>query len=364
MTTIKSIFETYGPEYIQRFADRMPADHRKVIDAIVNCRTDHYGACIYQCSQCGKKHMLYRCCGNRHCPNCQHHKARQWLQTQLNRQLPGHHFMITFTVPQNLRRFIRSHQRLCYSAMFTASSQTIKKLAPDPKHIGADMPGFFGVLHTWGRQMPYHPHIHYIVPGGAFSKTDGQWHCSRIDFFLPVRAMSMIFKTKFRDIIKKSKLYPQIPTDVWNQNWIVNCQAIGASEHSIKYLAPYVFKVAISNSRIVKIEDRQVFFRYRKINSNRPRTMALDVMEFMRRFLQHVLPTGFMKIRYYGFLHPASSVKLDKIAALIELAFGFQIVTPKTVLDSPEPMTCKSCGAIMVLRVSLLPFKTVWADSG
>ena len=272
--------------------------------------------------------------------------------------------MITFTVPQNLRRFIRSHQRVCYSAMFAASSQTIKKLATDQKHIGGDMPGFFGVLHTWGRQMPYHPHIHYIVPGGALSRTDGKWHCSRIDFFLPVKAMSKIFKAKFRDIMKKSKLYPQIPSDVWNQKWVVNCQAIGTGEQSIKYLAPYVFKVAISNSRIVKIEDRKVFFRYRKNKSNRWRTMVLNVMEFIRRFLQHVLPTGFMKVRYYGFLHPVSSVPLEKIVALIELAFGFEIVTPKTVLEPPEPMTCTSCGGILVFRALLLPCKIVSADSG
>jgi len=364
MTTIKDIFRDYGPEYIRRFADHMPADHRKVIDAIVNCRSGHYGACIYKCSQCNQSHTIYRCCGNRHCPNCQHHKTRHWLQTQLNRQLPGHHFMITFTVPQGLRRFIRSHQRLCYSAMFAASSQTIKKLTADPKYIGADMSGFLGVLHTWGRQIPYHPHIHYVVPGGAFSKSDGSWHCSRIDFFLPVKAMSKIFKAKFRDMIKNSKLYPQIPADVWNQNWIVNCQAIGASERSIKYLAAYIFKVAISNSRIVKVENRRVFFKYRKNKSNRWRTMAVDVMEFMRRFLQHVLPTGFMKVRYYGFFHPASSVSLDKIAALIELAFGFLIVTPKTLIEAPEPMICKSCGAKLLLRASVLPLKTVLVDSG
>ena len=205
MTTIKDIFQVYGPEYIRRFGDDMPVEHRKVIDAVIHCRTDHYGASIYQCAQCGERHMVYRCCGNRHCPNCQHHKTRKWLQTQLDRQLPGHHFMITFTVPQRLRRFIRSHQRVCYAAMFDASSKTIKKLALDQKYIGADMPGFFGVLHTWGRQMPYHPHIHYIVPGGAFSKTDGRWHCSRIDFFLPVKAMSKIFKAKFRDIMKKER---------------------------------------------------------------------------------------------------------------------------------------------------------------
>ena len=272
--------------------------------------------------------------------------------------------MITFTVPEKLRHFIRSHQRICYAAMFAASSQTIKKLAADPKYIGADMPGFFGVLHTWGRQMPYHPHIHYLLPGGAFSKADGNWHCSRIDFFLPVKAMSKIFKAKFRDIIKNSGLYPQIPADVWKKNWIVNCQAIGAAQRSLKYLAPYVFKVAISNSRIVKVENRKVFFKYRKQKSNRWRTMSLDVMEFMRRFLQHVLPTGFMKVRYYGFLNPASSVKLEKIAALIQLAFGFQLVVPKTVIEPAGPMTCKSCGAVLILWASVLPFKIVLADSG
>ncbi len=272
--------------------------------------------------------------------------------------------MITFTVPEKLRLFIRSHQRVGYAGMFAASSQTIKKLTADPKYIGADMPGFFGVLHTWGRQLPYHPHIHYIVPGGAFSKADGKWYCSRIDFFLPVKAMSKIFKAKFRDIIKNSGLYHLIDSDVWNQDWIVNCQAIGAAQRRLKYLAPYVFKVAISNSRIVKVENRKVFFKYLKPKSNRWRTMSLDVMEFMRRFLQHVLPTGFMKVRYYGFLNPASSVKLEKIAALIQLAFGFQLVVPKAVIEPAEPMTCKSCGAVLTLWASVLPFKIVLADSG
>jgi len=364
MTTIKDIFNTYGPEYIQRFGDAMPNEHKKVIDAIINCRTDHYGACIYQCTQCGERHMVYSCCGNRHCPNCQHHKSRKWLQTQLDRQLPGHHFMTTFTVPQKLRGFIRSNQRIGYAAMFEASSQTLKKLAADEKYIGGDLSGFLGVLHTWGRQMPYHPHIHYIVSGGALSKTDGKWHCSRIDFYLPIKAMSKIFKAKFRDIMQKSGLYPQIPPDVWNQKWVVNCQAIGAGEQSIKYLAPYVFKVAISNSRIVKAQDRKVFFKYRKNKSNRWRTMALNVMEFMRRFLQHVLPTGFMKVRYYGFMSHSSSFSLDKIAALIELAFGFKIVMAKNNIEPLEPITCPHCGGNLVYRFSVLPYKMTLSGAG
>jgi hypothetical protein len=176
--------------------------------------------------------------------------------------------------------------------------------------------------------------------------------------------MSKIFKAKFRDLMKSCNLYDQINPDLWNQDWIVNCQAVGAGQRSLKYLAAYVFKVAISNSRIVKIENRQVFFKYRKHNSNRWRTMKLDVIEFMRRFLQHVLPTGFMKVRYYGFLHPASSVSLEKIAVLIELAFGFELIAPKIVLDTPEPMICKRCKATLVLRSSVLPFRYQSARPG
>ena len=364
MTTIKDIFQTYAPEYIQRFGDAMPREHRKVIDAIINCRTDHYGLSIYQCAECGENHIVYRCCGNRHCPNCQHHKSQKWLQTQLDRQLPGHHFMITFTVPQKLRRFIRSHQRICYAALFKASSETMKKLAADEKYIGGDLPGFLGVLHTWGRQLAYHPHIHYVVPGGALSKKDDRWHPSRIYFFLPIKAMSKIFKAKFRDEMKNSNLHDHITEEAWKQDWIVNSQAVGPGVHSVKYLAPYVFKVAISNSRIIKVKDHKVFFKYKKPQSNRWRTMALDVIEFLRRFLQHVLPTGFMKVHYYGFLNQSCSISLEKATALIELAFGFEITAPKTVLKSPEPMICKRCSATLVLRSFVLPFRYAIAPPG
>ncbi len=271
--------------------------------------------------------------------------------------------MITFTVPLELRLFIRSHQRICYSALFKASSDTLKKLALDEKYIGGDLPGFFGVLHTWGRELTYHPHIHYIVPGGAFSKDDGLWHFSRADFFLPVEAMSKIFKAKFRDEIKKHNLYHDIPPEVWNHEWVVNCQAVGSSAKSVKYLAPYVFKVAISNSRITKVEDHKVFFKYKKSKSNRCRTMILDVMEFMRRFLQHVLPSGFMKVRYYGFLAPGSSLSLNKIRALIQLSFGFKITMPKIKLQSFDPPSC-SCGGKLIFVLLIPRFTLIRSGTG
>lgn len=355
MTTINEIFRTFGPEYLERYAENMPKTHRKVIEAITGCRTEACGLALYQCESCGESHLVCRSCGNRHCPTCQHHKTRQWLEKQIKRQLPGHHFLLTFTVPETLRRFIRKNQRMAYSALFKASSEAIKKLALDQHYIGGDLPGFLGVLHTWGRTLEYHPHIHYIVPGGALSTTDGLWHPSRIDFYLPVKALSKIFKAKFRDAMKEAGLLEQIPSELWQIDWNVNSQTVDSSEASLKYLAPYVFKVAISNSRILKVEDRTVFIRYRRPHSHRLRTLALEVMEFIRRFLQHVLPTGFMKVRYYGFMNPNCRVSLDHISTLIEMTYGFNGVLPNTELEPWQPITCPNCGGTLRLRSLLLP---------
>jgi hypothetical protein len=354
MTSIREIFSTFAPEYLQHYSNTMPKTHRKVIDAIIACRTEACGITLYQCDSCAKPSQFFRSCGNRHCPTCQYSKAQQWLQTQITRQLPGHHFLITFTVPEQLRSFIRQHQRLAYSAMFKASSDAIKKLAIDPKYIGADLPGFFGVLHTWGRTLQYHPHIHYIVSGGALRSSDGSWHPSKIDFFLPVQALSKIFRAKFRDLMKQHKLFDQIPPDVWQIDWNVNSQAVSSSQATLKYLAPYVFKVAISNSRIVGLQDRTVLIRYRKPHSERSRTLPLDVMEFIRRFLQHVLPNGFMKIRYYGFMNPNCSVPLERIRGLIELRYGFALDLPVPEIEPPPRRTCPNCAGLLKLR-SVLP---------
>lgn len=355
MGIINDLFRTYGPEYLRRYGDSLPAEHQKVIDAIIQCRTDVSGSVIYQCEDCGETHLVPRSCGNRHCPGCQHHKSQQWLEKQRERQLPGHHFLLTFTIPEPLRPFIRRHQRIAYSALFAASSEAMKTLAPDPRLSGGDIPGFFGVLHTWGRQLQYHPHIHYIVPGGALSSQDHRWHPSSTGFFLPVKALSRIFRAKFRDRMKQGGLFDEIPPEVWECDWNVHCQAVAAAEAPLRYLAPYVFKVAISNSRIVKVEDEKVFFHYTKPHSHRLRTLALPVMEFIRRFLQHVLPWGFMKVRYYGFLSPSSSVPLDEVKTRIEVAYRFAVTTPETNIEPPPPMTCLHCGGTLIYRRSILP---------
>jgi len=192
--------------------------------------------------------------------------------------------------------------------------------------------------------LQYHPHIHYVVPGGALSTKDGRWHPSNPTFYLPVLALSPIFRAKFRNRMKKAGVFDMIPAAVWQKEWNVNCQAVGEAEGSIKYLAPYVFRVAISDSRIIKVEDGKVYLRYKKQKSNRWRTLILGVMEFIRRFLQHVLPTGFMKVRYYGFLNPASNVPLDEVRARIELAYGFDVKEQTSELEPLPAMTCRQCG--------------------
>ncbi|MCP4152516.1 MAG: transposase [bacterium] len=360
MGAIQDIFITHGPAYLEKFGADMPDVHRQAMDAIISCRSPIHGFTVYECEKCGKTHYIYRGCGNRHCPTCQSGKALNWMDAQLEKLLPGNYFLITFTVPEEMRPFMRSHQRVTYNALFTASSQAVKMLAPDEKHLGGDLPGFFGVLHTWGRQMQYHPHIHYIAPGGAFNTQDGQWHCARPNFYLPVKALSKIYRAKFRDAMLAAGLLDQIDPMTWETGWNVNIQAVGGGRQTVRYLSHYVFKVAISDYRIVASEDGTVTFSYRKPGSNRERRVSVSAFEFIRRYLQHVLPAGFMKIRYYGFMNANSSVSLDQIRALIELQGGFEIETQHQAETAERTLYCPDCGGKLLYRFSILPHMMIF----
>ena len=355
MPSVREIFEECGPAYLKAFARRIPSHHRKVIRAIIDCRTERMGTMLYQCESCGKAIELFRSCGNRHCPTCQHEKASQWLERRLEQLLPVHHFMITFTVPATLRHFIRANGRTAYAALFRASSRTLKHLASEPTYFGGDLPGFFGVLHTWGRQMHYHPHIHYIVPGGAFSAQDHSWHASPQAFYLPVRIMSKMVKSLFFREMKKAKLLSLIPHEIWKQNWNVHCQAVGTGARSIRYLASYVFRTAISDSRIIEIEQGNVRFRYADTKTGTTKTMRLSAFEFMRRFLQHVLPTGFMKIRYYGFLHPCSRIPLDLAIMLLEAWSGVRATRARDETQHGGWPFCPDCNGFIRLQYFIPP---------
>jgi Putative transposase/Transposase zinc-binding domain len=367
MPTVADVVRRYGGEYLERFGARMPGEHKKVMHAIAACRTGELGTVLYQCESCGQTHAMGRSCGNRHCPTCQQDKTKAWLETQTDRLLPCPYFLVTFTLPAELRALARSHQRTVYSALFEASSAALRLLAADPKFVGTDRIGFFGVLHTWGRTLEYHPHVHYVVPGGGLSADGSRWLPSRAGFFVPVEALSIIYRAKFRDALKREGLLNQVDPAVWRRDWVVHSQAAGDGRASLHYLAPYVFRVAIGDHRIVSCDDGKVTFSYRRVGSNRPRKMTLDAHEFIRRFLQHILPAGFQKVRHYGFLSPNSGIALEAVRWLVTVLTGAIFALVAKGAEGPTTTSAPRCpvcgGPMLVLGFAPAPMPAVFDTS-
>ncbi len=350
--TIGQIFRQYGPVYRAQYAARMSREQLRVMDRLERCRTGELGYALYRCEACGAQHAMPQSCGNRHCPQCQGHKAKQWLQKQLAKLLPCAYFLITFTVPQELRRIIRAHRRECSGAMFEAAAATLRELATNPKFVGSSRLGFTGVLHTWGRDVNYHPHVHFIVPGGALSEDGQEWLPSRADFFVPVKAASTIYRAKFLACLTSSGLADRVRQAVGDKNWVVHSQAVGDGRRALRYLAPYFYRVAISNRRLVKCEPGpdglgRVTFTYRKSGSRRSRVMTVTAEEFIRRFLQHVLPRGFQKVRHFGFAHPRHRVDLEWLQMLVTVTLNlvYVLVVAAPPVPVPSAPACPNCGA-------------------
>ena len=362
MPTVADVLRRYGGEYLEQFGATMPGEHKKVLRAITACRTGRLGSVLYACASCGRTHTVGRSCGNRHCPTCQQEKTRAWLEKQIDRLLPCPYFLVTFTLPAELRALARSHRRVVYAALFEASSEALRTLAADAKFVGTDRLGFFGVLHTWGRTLEYHPHVHYVVPGGGLSADGSRWLPSRADFLVPVQALSIVFRAKFRDILNREGLLNLADPAVWRRDWVVHSQAAGDGRAALGYLAQYVFRVAIGDHRIVSCDDGHVTFAYRRVGSQRPRRMTLDASEFLRRFLQHVLPTGFQKVRHYGFLSPNSSTSIEAVRWLITLHNGalFTLLAATAAVPAAQPAPqCTVCGG----RMSVLGFAPALAPA-
>jgi len=359
MGKIADIFCEFGNEYIETFKGRIPYPHIKAIRKIQSCRTIANGVNIYKCNSCLERGYIYRGCGSRNCPNCQEHKTQKWLSKRLETALPGPHFMVTFTIPAELREFFRRYQNKAYTALFKASSQALQSLIADPKYVGADHPGFFGVLHTWGKQLQYHPHIHYVVPGGGIDRKSNMWRKSDPDFLVDIKALSKLFKGKLKALLQKEGLLNKTQPDAWFKKFNVNIQPIKHNnEGAVKYLAPYVFKIAISDSRIVSCKNRKVTFTYTKKGSRRKRKITLDALEFIRRYLQHVLPDGFMKVRYYGFMSPNSKMSHEEVRCMVELAYEFKIrVTPKKIKVTFPKVQCCKCGKEMTFVETIFPYE-------
>jgi len=347
MNRIQQIFRDHGAACLA--AGSMPDTHRKAVRAIRDCRSGACGHHVYPCAECGKTHVANSSCGNRHCPVCQHDKNADWVYRQQLRRLPCNYFMVTFTMPEELRAVARHSSAQVYAALFDCAAEALRTLEADKRFVGCRMAGFFGVLHTWGRQLQYHPHVHFVVPGGGLSANRQRWVSAKGDFLVHVRALSRLFRGKMKDRLRKEGLLDAVPPEAWCMEWNVNCKAVGSGERTIKYLGAYVFRVAISDSRIVAYDGKCVTFKYQKVGSSRWRHMTLAVREFIRRYLEHVLPRGFVKVRHYGFLSPNCAVPIQRVRELICVLYEtLRDLLPKVEPPKkPKPLRCGECQTLM-----------------
>jgi len=351
MVEVAEIFRLHGPEYRQKFSQRMLPSHLRAMQDIEQCRTEALGGQVYFCQKCQVKRYSYHSCKNRHCPKCGNEQANEWLDQQQNLLLPIPYFMVTFTLPQELRAVARSNQKLIYNLLFRASSAALLKLAQDSRFVAGRV-GLVGVLHTWTRDLRYHPHIHYIVTGGGLTP-QGTWRSSGKHFLVPEKPLALLFRAKLRDELKKCGLFTPVEQRDWKKVWVVDCEPVGTGAAAFKYLAPYIFRVALSNRRILKLEDGHVTFNYKESATDQIKQCTVAAEEFIRRFLQHVLPPRFIKVRYYGLLSPAQRHRLLKARQLLSATTS----KLKSALVKPlQPLlTCPRCRAPLTLLGSLAP---------
>ena len=355
MIELAHIFRRYGPDYQAKYAEKMLPSHRQAMRAIINCRTEALGGHVYHCDTCDEERYSYHSCRNRHCPKCQNDAAEEWLNKQQACLLPVPYFLLTFTLPAGLRKLARSNQKVMYNLLFRASAAATQQLAQDPRFVGGQI-GLIGILHTWGRDLSYHPHVHYLVPGGGLSDDGQSWLPSRDDFLVHVRPLAILFRAKFRDALQKTELFSLVPAKTWQQAWVVHCQPVGNGVTALKYLAPYIFRVANSNKRILKMDQGKVTFRYKGSGTNQTRICTLTAEAFIRRFLQHVLPKGFVKVRYYGFFSPGLRQRLRQARQLLCTQ------EPEEPLQKPASelevaSRCPQCGQVMRLVQTVRPYR-------
>ena len=318
---LADIMRQFGPLYLQRFGEPMLTSHKKAIYDIQRCRTEDMGGHVYHCQDCGKKVYVYHACRNRHCPACHSDQTKKWLDLRTEELLPCDYFHVTVTVPDSLRAVFRSNQKLMYSLLMKTASESLIQLADDPKHLGGRV-GMLAVLHTWTNNLMYHPHVHLLVTGGGVDD-NGHWMACKNKYLVAVKALSKLIRGKFASRLKKKHrdLYHSVDPDTWSKDWVVHSLHYGKGESFVlKYLARYVFRIAITNHRIIGMDKTHVTFRYKDRRAGKWRTCRLEGCEFIRRYLQHVLPKGFHKVRYYGIWHASSNNHVSRLAGRMAIA--------------------------------------------
>jgi hypothetical protein len=319
MSSLQEVMLLHGDKYLK--SKKLPSNIYKTLSAIKYCKTSALGGHIYQCDNCGQIKISYNSCRNRHCPKCQSYAKELWVYERRKSLLPTHYFHVVFTVPEELNSLILFNQKELYSVFFKSVSETLLELGSDKKYLRADI-GFTALLHTWGQNLMNHPHIHCIIPGGGLSLDQSKWINSKKKFFLPVKVLSRKFRGKFlyyvNELYLKNKLkfpsniselgsrdvFSQFKDSLYKKEWIVYSKPpFGGAEHVLQYLSRYTHRVAISDNKIIKVDNETVVFKWRDYkDNNKEKVMTLNAQEFIRRFTMHILPDRFVKLRHYGIL--------------------------------------------------------------
>ncbi len=319
---LADIFKNYGYEFGRQY--KLPESYTSIMNLILNCRTAALGKHVERCDSCGYNNISYNSCRNRHCPKCQYRAREKWIEARESELLPVSYYHIVFTIPGLLNRLVLINKRTLYNILFKSASETLLSLGRDPKHLGGDI-GIIAVLHTWGQTLMDHPHLHCIVPGGGLSEDGKKWKSSKKSkfnqFFIHVNVISDLFKKKFLRYLKKAysnnelqfcdsiaslqyrNSFKNFLNKLYEKKWVTYCKhPFHGAKQVIEYLGGYTHRVAISNNRIKRIEEGKVVFDYKDYRDSKRKEMRLSPVEFIRRFMFHILPEGFFKIRYYGIL--------------------------------------------------------------
>lgn len=349
---VADIFRRYGPAYRQKHAGSLSRGQRRVISAIELCRTAALGGHLEQCDSCGHQRPAYNSCRNRHCPKCQSLARAKWLEDRQAELLPVEYFHVVFTVPEEIAVLAYQNKQVVYDILFRATAETLRTIAADPKHLGAEI-GFLAILHTWGQNLLFHPHLHCVVPGGGISPDGKHWIACRPGFFLPVRVLSRLFRRLFLEHLQAAfdagrlrffsslerlrdpKTFAAYLAPLRQAEWVVYAKPpFGGPEQVLNYLGRYTHRVAISNNRLLDIDHGKVTFRWKDYrHHDQQKAMTLEAHEFIRRFLLHILPDAFQRIRHYGFLgHRFRQAKLTLCRRLLGVASTLTAPSP----DKPD----------------------------
>jgi len=319
MLELADIVRAAGPAYLVTHAGALLPSQRRALRDIVECRTPTLGGSLYRCDECGALDYRYHSCRNRHCPKCQADRAQHWLARVQHRLLPCEHYLLTFTLPAQLRGLARRHQRSVYAALLREAAATVQCVAASREWIGGT-PGILAVLHTWSRTLDYHPHVHLLVTAGGLTPAGTWMRPAHARFLLPGYVLSRIFRAKMRDALARAGLLIGTDARVWQRRWTVHVESIGTGEHATLYLSRYVYRVALTNRRLKRFANGRVTLEYTHARTHATRALTLPVDSFLTRFLAHVLPRAFTKVRWYGLLSPSRRADLEHARDLLARA--------------------------------------------